>query len=65
MKKFLLVLAIGAFASCGGGSSTENKDSSAAKAMDTTSAKVDTMKASVDSTKAKVDSLKKDTTTKK
>ncbi|HMH23327.1 MAG TPA: hypothetical protein VK563_16190 [Puia sp.] len=60
MKKFLLVLAVGAFAAC-------NNASTDAKAGDST--KVDTSKVMVDtvkhdSTHVVVDSVKKDTTKK-
>jgi len=61
MKKFLLVLAIGAFAACNNSSSTE-------KTADTTTKTVDSTKVTVDSTKhdstmmAKPDSTKKDST---
>jgi hypothetical protein len=68
MKKLLLVLAVGAFAACGSGSSTESTVDSAAKAAtDTVKAAADaakttidsTAKAAVDTVKAKADSLKK------
>lgn len=53
MKKLLFVLAIGAFAACGGG---ENKEAKA----DTTATKVDTAAAvKVDTAAAKVDTAAK------
>jgi len=60
MKKLLLVLAVGAFAACGSGSSTESTVDSAAKAAtDTVKAMADSAKAKIDSTaKAAVDTLK-------
>jgi hypothetical protein len=68
MKKLLVVLAIGSFAACNGGSSTEAKvDSVATVAKDSVTAVADSAKATIDSTakavtdtlKAKTDSLKK------
>jgi hypothetical protein len=70
MKKFLLVLAIGAFvASCNGSadSAAAKVDSTAGAVVDSAKATLDAAKATVDSTakavvdsaKAKVDSLKK------
>ena len=62
MKKFLLVLAIGAFAACNNSSSTEKAtDSSTAVKPDSSAVKPDTTKH--DSTMmAKPDSTKKDST---
>ena len=59
MKKFFIVLAIGAFAACNNSSSTEAKtDSTVVK--DSVTTKVDTTKH--DSTVVKIDTTKKDTT---
>jgi hypothetical protein len=68
MKKFLLVLSIGAFAACNNSSSSDKAVDSAAKAAtDTLKAVADsaknaidsTRKAAVDTIKAKADSAKK------
>ncbi len=68
MKKFLVVVAIGAFAACNGSaSSSSTVDSAAGAAKDAVSATADSAKSAVDSTAkaakdsigAKVDSLKK------
>ncbi|MBN9297647.1 MAG: hypothetical protein J0I41_11575 [Filimonas sp.] len=68
MKKLLFVLALGAFAACGNGTSTDAAKDSTVKAIDSTAGaakdslnkKVDSLKAGVDSTvKAAKDSLKK------
>lgn len=67
MKKLLFVLAIGAFAACGTGTSTDtvvdstltNVDSVANAAKDSISATVDSAKTMIDSTaKAAADSVK-------
>jgi hypothetical protein len=64
MKKLLFVLAIGAFAACNSGASTEAKTDSAVQtvtnAADSAKAAIDsTANAAKDSVNAKVDSLKK------
>ncbi|BAV08476.1 hypothetical protein SAMN05421788_11458 [Filimonas lacunae] len=68
MKKLLFVLAIGAFAACGSGESTEAKadstanviDSSASAKKDSVSAVADTVKKAIDSSAAAAkDTLKK------
>lgn len=68
MKKFLFVLAIGAFAACNNSASTESKvDSTASAATDSVKATADSAKTAIDSAasaakdtiKAKVDSVKK------
>lgn len=60
MKKVLLVLAIGAFAACNGGSSASSAVDSAKAVVDSTAAKVDsTVKAVGDSAKSKMDSVAK------
>lgn len=58
MKKVLFVLALGAFAACGG----ENKDvkaDSTAVTVDTTAVKTDSVAPVVDTTAAKADTTKK------
>lgn len=60
MKKFLLVLSIGAFAACNNSASTEAKSDSTK--VDSTKVIVDSTKK--DSTKVIVDTTKKDTTKK-
>ncbi len=58
MKKLLFVLAIGAFAACNSGSSTEEKKDSTATAIDSTAgAAKDSIEVKSDSAKATVDSL--------
>ncbi len=60
MKKFLLVLAIGAFAACNGSSTdTKTADTAAAAAKDTSAMKADTTKK--DTSAIKADTTKKDT----
>lgn len=65
MKKFLFVLAIGAFAACNNSGSTEaTKDSTVVK--DSVSKMTDTTsKMAMDTTKMAMDTTKKDTMTKK
>ena len=64
MKKFLFVLAIGAFAACNNSASTDVKTDSVK--VDSTHVTVDSTKMSVDtSAKMSADTTKKDTTTKK
>jgi hypothetical protein len=64
MKKFLVVLAIGAFAACNNsGSSEATKDSTVVK--DSVSKMTDSTKMTTDSTKMATDTTKKDTATKK
>ncbi len=62
MKKLLFVLAIGAFAACGSGESTETKTDSTAVKADTTAAPVTP---APDTTKVDTNAAKVDTTTKK
>jgi hypothetical protein len=65
MKKFLVVLAIGAFAACNNsGSSEATKDSTVVKDSVTKMA-TDSTKMTTDSTKMATDTTKKDTTVKK
>ena len=73
MKKLLLVLAIGTFAACNSGTSTENSVDSAAQAIDSSAdAKIDSLQTTADSLSNKIDSaadaktdaLKGDTTKK-
>ena len=65
MKKFLVVLAIGAFAACNNsGGSEAPKDSTVVKDS-VTKMTTDSTKMSTDSTKMMTDTTKKDTTTKK
>ena len=64
MKKFLLVLAIGAFAACNNSSSTEAKADSTKVAADSTKMAADSTKMKADSTLKVADSTKKDTTKK-
>lgn len=64
MKKFLVVLAIGAFAACNNsGGSEAPKDSTVVK--DSVTKMTDSTKVVTDSTKMSADTTKKDTTTKK
>ena len=64
MKKFLVVLAIGAFAACNNsGGSEAPKDSTVVK--DSVTKMTDSTKMTTDSTKMSADTTKKDTTTKK
>jgi hypothetical protein len=64
MKKFLVVLAIGAFAACNNsGGSEAAKDSTVVK--DSVSKMTDSTKMTTDSTKMATDTTKKDTATKK
>ena len=64
MKKFLFVLAIGAFAACNNSASTEAKTDSTH--VDSTKMTVDSTKMSVDTaSKMSADTTKKDTATKK
>ena len=65
MKKFLIVLAIGAFAACNNAGDKAASDSTAVKA-DSSKMSADSSKMSADSSKMAMDSTaKKDTTTKK
>jgi hypothetical protein len=64
MKKFLIVLAIGAFAACNNAGSEAAKDSTATK-TDSSKMAADSSKMSADSSKMAMDSTKKDTTIKK
>jgi hypothetical protein len=57
MKKFFIVLAIGAFAACNNSASTEAKTSDSTK-VDSTKVVVDSTKMTTDSTKMAVDSSK-------
>ncbi|HMI59949.1 MAG TPA: hypothetical protein VK518_03545 [Puia sp.] len=64
MKKFLVVLAIGAFAACNNsGGSEASKDSTVVK--DSVTKMTDSTKMTTDSTKMATDTTKKDTATKK
>jgi hypothetical protein len=66
MKKFLFVLAIGAFAACNNaGADKAAADSSATKMADSSKMSADSSKMSADSSKMAMDSTKKDSTTKK
>ena len=59
MKKVLFVVALGAFAACGSGTSTEVKADSTAVKVDSSAVKVDSSAVKVDSAAAKVDSAAK------
>jgi hypothetical protein len=59
MKKVLFVVALGAFAACGSGTSTEVKVDSAVAKIDSAAVKVDSAAAKVDSAAVKVDSAAK------
>jgi hypothetical protein len=66
MKKFLFVLAIGAFAACNNSGGAEApKDSTVNKDSVSKMAAPDSTKMSADSSKMSADTSKKDTTTKK
>jgi hypothetical protein len=66
MKKFLIVLAIGAFAACNNASDKAGADSTATKMADSSKMSADSSKMSADSAKMAMDTTaKKDTTTKK
>jgi hypothetical protein len=66
MKKFLVVLAIGAFAACNNsGGSEASKDSTVVKDSVTKMTTDSTSKMATDSTKMSADTTKKDTATKK
>ena len=66
MKKFLFVLAIGAFAACNNAGSDKAASDSAALKNDSSKMSADSSKMSADSSKMAMDSTaKKDTTTKK
>ncbi|MDB5193123.1 MAG: hypothetical protein JWQ96_2686 [Segetibacter sp.] len=57
MKKLLFVIALGAFAACNEGTTTENKADSAASSIDSTAdAKVDSLQNNTDSLSNKIDS---------
>ncbi len=73
MKKLLLVLAIGAFAACNNGTSTETTMDSVAEVVDSSAdARIDSIQSAADSLSnkidssadAKIDALKGDTTKK-
>ena len=65
MKKFLVVLAIGAFAACNGSGSSSATADSTKMSADSTKMSADSTKMSADSTKMKADTTKKATDTTK
>lgn len=66
MKKFLIVLAIGAFAACNNAGDKAAADSTATKMANSSKMSADSSKMSADSSKMAMDTTaKKDTTTKK
>ncbi|WP_431215014.1 hypothetical protein ACQ86N_09900 [Puia sp. P3] len=65
MKKFLFVLAIGAFAACNNSGGAEAPKDSTVVKDSVTKMSTDTTKMSTDTTKMAADTTKKDTTTKK
>jgi len=65
MKKFLFVLAIGAFAACNNSGGAEAPKDSTVVKDSVTKMSTDTTKMMTDSTKMMSDTTKKDTTTKK
>jgi hypothetical protein len=65
MKKFLVVLAIGAFAACNNSGGAEAPKDSVVVKDSVTKMTTDSTKMSTDSTKMVSDTTKKDTTTKK
>lgn len=65
MKKFLFVLAIGAFAACNNSGGAEAPKDSTVIKDSVTKMTTDSTKMATDSTKMVTDTTKKDTTTKK
>ena len=65
MKKFLFVLAIGAFAACNNSGGAEAPKDSTVVKDSVTKMSSDSTKMSADSTKMSADTTKKDSTTKK
>ena len=65
MKKFLFVLAIGAFAACNNSGGAEAPKDSTVIKDSVTKMTTDSTKMTTDSTKMVTDTTKKDTTTKK
>jgi hypothetical protein len=65
MKKFLLVLSIGAFAACNNSASTEAKADSSKMSADSSKMSADSSKMAADSSKMAADSSKKATDTTK